>query len=489
MFGTSCGSHGLLAYPAMGMVLLWLITSSYLKVGATTRVAVPDDATSLLQLSTASTKEWSHSSAKWRKYSAKNSLAAVEKVVRMVMVENLGGNPEIEHGLTVQHGMHSAGTSRSDTQVLIVCFFVIGVVSFGWLAYWAMGAKYQADEESGWVSDKSTAGNCTPTKLALLSLSFAACSWGMNVVNKTLIHAFNAPCLVTGAQMCMTITGTLLLARDRISGSSDQVLKWSFIPLIFFGMLVSSFFTYKYLTLSMLMVVRNVGPIVTLPIESMVMPANMRPPITMQTILSLGMVLISTFIYCQRIETSISGLLMALLNMALAITDRVAQRRLLTTECKGLTTETCMLMNNAFGIVPTVILAFCLGEFQHAKAHDWFLSLNTVLLLLSGFIGTGICYFALAVQREVSATSFLVLQNVVRMAVVVVGVAVFLDPLQWPYQELGLFLSFAGAIWYGKSVAESTKDSHTEQDAAKASDEHETVKAAPIIVREESRAS
>merc|ERR1719263_597479 len=117
-----------------------------------------------------------------------------------------------------------------------------------------------------------------------------------------------------------------------------------------------------------------------------------------------------------------------------------------------------MLLNNGLGVIPTMILAFSMGELADVDVKVWFMSSTTVLLLLSGIIGTGLCYFALAVQKEIDATSFMVLQNTVRMAVVVVGIIVFADPLGWPWQVMGLAVSFSGAIWYGKAQNDAKKE-------------------------------
>jgi solute carrier family 35 protein len=280
----------------------------------------------------------------------------------------------------------------------------------------------------------------------------------MNVVNKALVQSLDAPTLVTAAQMFMTVFSTLLLARDRLQGDTAEVLKWSFVSLLFFGMLCSSFFSYKYLTLSMLMVIRNLGPIITLPIEYVIMSPDKRPVVNVQMILALSLVLVSSLAYFQKIEVSLAGIGFAFLNMVLAITDRITQRRLLTTECRSLSTETCMLLNNVLGMIPTLTLGLYLGEFKNARAAQWFMSADTILLVLSGIIGTGICYFALAVQREISATSFMVLQNGVRAAVVVVGVVVFLDPISWPWQIVGLALSFTGTLWYGRATVQGAQE-------------------------------
>eukprot|EP00928_Gymnodinium_smaydae_P081318 TRINITY_DN64867_c0_g1_i1.p1 TRINITY_DN64867_c0_g1~~TRINITY_DN64867_c0_g1_i1.p1 ORF type:complete len:394 (+),score=65.43 TRINITY_DN64867_c0_g1_i1:180-1184(+) len=294
-------------------------------------------------------------------------------------------------------------------------------------------------------------------KLVLNCASFAACSWGMNVLNKALVEEFATPCLVTGAQMLMTVVASLVLARDKLTLTGTLVRNWAFVPLLFFGMLVSSLFTYEYLTLSMLMVIRNLGPIVTIPIEKVVMPAGKKPNVTGTMFAALLIVFVGAVLYGGHVEFSWVGLCFSLLNMFLAIADRVLQRRLLTTECEGLSTESCVLLNNLFGFFPTCVLGLGLGEFMKFDATHWFFSSGTVLLLLSGAIGSGICYFAIAVQREISATSFMVLQNLARILVVFAGVRLFGDPIGNTLQVLGLALSFLGALWYGHAQLSAAK--------------------------------
>jgi solute carrier family 35 protein len=286
-------------------------------------------------------------------------------------------------------------------------------------------------------------------KMTLLCWSFGACSLAMNVLNKVLVTNLKSPALLTAAQMFMTLIGTLILVRHRLTGTTTQCLKWCFVPLLFCGMLLSSFLTYEYLTLSLLMIIRNVGPLVTLPIEYFIMPTDKCPYVTRRMIIALLVVLASTFLYVEGISVSSWGILFAVLNMLLAIADRVAQRRLLTTECKDLSLETCMFLNNSVGMVPILGFALATGEMNVFDTGALFSNMTTVLLVLYGVIGTGICYFALAVQREITATSFMVVQNAVRMAVVLFGIFCFADPIGWPYQVIGLVLSFVGTFAYG----------------------------------------
>merc|ERR1712226_1380680 len=109
-----------------------------------------------------------------------------------------------------------------------------------------------------------------------------------------------------------------------------------------------------------------------------------------------------------------------------------------------------MLLNNAIGCIPTVALGVAMSEAAQFDPKLWFKSTATLLLLLSGVIGSGICYFAIAVQREISATSFMVLQNAARMCVVVAGILIFGDRVDSLNKVTGLLVSFGGAFWYGR---------------------------------------
>lgn len=351
--------------------------------------------------------------------------------------------PNVDHhAFAFAHSWSSGNDDAISDRVLFVCGIVLAVLAISWASY---GLLIKAGKDA------------KTTKLTLLCVSFAACSWGMNVLNKALVEALKAPSLVTAAQMSMTVMGVLLLGRNQLTYDTQQILKWSFVPFLFFGMLVSSFFTYEYMTLSMLMVIRNLGPMITLPIERMVMPADKQPVVSQKMIMALLVILVGAVVYSGEITTSAAGFLFALLNMLLAIADRVAQRRLLTSECKNLSTETCVLLNNLLGCVPTVALGTAVGELSQFDSKLWFHTSATLLLILSGVIGSGICYFAIQVQREISATSFMVLQNTARLAVVFAGVMIFHDPLHRS-AALGLALSFGGAVWYGQTQLEAAAE-------------------------------
>jgi len=398
--------------------------------GNATDPSAAADASSILQHVVAGVKQHGHA---WKLH----LVSLIEQSENLASSSATHRSPVVEGGFNAHHAIHMLQPARSDEQVLLVGGFVIVVLSAGWAIFWLVTQHGREMRD---------------LKLVLLCVSFCATSWGMNVVNKSLVETLRAPALVTGAQMSMTVICSVIMSRSRFRGGRSEVLKWSPVPIIFCGMLLSSFLTYKYLTLSMLVIVRNLGPLIVLPIETYCMPADKRPCVTYQMLLALLVLLCGAFIYCTTIQVSFRGLTFAVLNLVLAIADRVVQRRLLTNECQSLSTESCMFLNNALGLIPTLIMGVYLGELTGFDWQLWFASSTAALLLLSGIIGSGICYFALATQREIAGTSFMVLQNAVRMAVVGVGVVVFHDPIGWPFQIGGLALSFFGALWYGKSL-------------------------------------
>merc|ERR1719240_1719185 len=106
-------------------------------------------------------------------------------------------------------------------------------------------------------------------------------------------------------------------------------------------------------------------------------------------------------------------------------------------------------------MIPTLALAFFTKEMAAATESsalpNWTDPKVLVLLVLSGAIGLGIGYYGFACQKAISATSFLVLQNVSKVAVVGCGIFFFHDPIKSPFAMAGLLLSLGGSYLYGKS--------------------------------------
>jgi len=303
----------------------------------------------------------------------------------------------------------------------------------------------------------------------LVVLGWASASVCAQVLNKTVVTIVEAPALITVWQMCVT---TVLVGvpcyRQLLDAPKGQLLIWMIVPFFFAAMLCTSSYTFEYMSLSFYTVVRTMMPLVVLPIERAVMPADKRPKLSGMVLMSMAITLGGAIMYGDGVgSVSVIGCLFAFANMVVAVADRVAQRRLLTTECSGLTSPACVLMNNIFGSIPALVLAGATHQISDMATPEgratWMDPCVLPLLVLSGAIGTGMGYLGLEVQRAISATSFFVLQNISRVAVIVCGIVFFQDPIKSPLDVAGLVFSVGGSIAYGKVQMSLQQQAQAEQ--------------------------
>merc|ERR1719478_351976 len=108
----------------------------------------------------------------------------------------------------------------------------------------------------------------------------------------------------------------------------------------------------------------------------------------------------------------------------------------------------CALVNNVLGILPMVFLAAVTDEIviwrsivaQTPKA-TW------CWVAISGFCGCSLGYFALLAQKVLSATSFIMLQNLNKIVAVLLGVTVMGDSMP-RLSAFGCGLSMLGSFYY-----------------------------------------
>lgn len=286
----------------------------------------------------------------------------------------------------------------------------------------------------------------------MVCITFGAMSLGMNVLNKSLVEALQAPSLITGIQMLATVGSMVAFNWRKLGEIQTKHAIWLVVPVLFSGMLLSSLFTFQYMNLSMYTIIRNLAPLVCLPIEMAVMPPKQRPTVNQGIIASLLITLVGAIIYgVDTASLTLLGLICVTLNMTLGISDRLIQRRLMVEECKDLPTEACAFLNNFVGLLPAILAAGLMGEINAAhgaKAASWTDPKVMTLLMLSCAIGLGISYFGLAAQRACTATSVMVLQNCVKVGVILVGVTFFGDSISSWQAVTGICLSLGGSLWY-----------------------------------------
>lgn len=291
----------------------------------------------------------------------------------------------------------------------------------------------------------------------LVSFSFSAASISMHTLNKACVSLTGAPSTLTTIQMAIAVVVTLAMNHKEVFGADrKKLLRWTIVPIFYAGMLNSSLLGYKYLTLSLVTVFRNLSPLVTMTVEGMIMPPEQRPKVTLPVVVSLLIMVAGAVLFTNgQADATWIGLALVTLNTLLAIGDRCVQRRLLVAECKDLPLSACMTLNNSLGMIPTFIMAMSMHEAQTYAEHqmNWTDPATLLLVALSGMFGMGIGFYGLMCQKAMTATSFQVLQNMSKVCVVGVGVVVFGDNMDSPTRQAGMALSLLGSVVYGLARA------------------------------------
>jgi len=289
--------------------------------------------------------------------------------------------------------------------------------------------------------------------IVLVGFSFDVTSISMHTLNKVCVSFTQAPAIVTVAQMMVALICFMLVYhREVLQADRSQMLRWCVVPIFYSSMLISSLFGYQTLSLTLVQLLRNCAPLLTMCIEQFTMPPEHRPKFTVPVVGALFMTIVGSVMYSCTLEAfSFMGLGIVMLNTILAILDRVVQRRLLVEECKDLPLQACMVINNSLGMLPTFAMAFLTHEFSLVDGHkaNWTDPGIIALLIMSGFMGLGIGIFGLMCQKAMSATSFQVLQNCAKVAVVGIGMNLFGDQVPNLIGAMGLFLSLGGSAFYG----------------------------------------
>lgn len=343
-------------------------------------------------------------------------------------------------------GSHSEGwfVSLSQAQHVDVIFILCVVIYCGITALWAFY----------WIICRQQSFLAGKLYTPLICISWGMTSVCMHVLNKATVERTQAPAAIATIQMAIAVGMMVPLAIfELFQVNLRQLSLWLVFPLFYGGAVCTSSFTYNYISLSLYAILRNLTPLIVMPIERLLMGEAKAPTITTTACLALLVNVAGAVLYVGGIQGfSWKGIAFAVLNVVLAVIDRFIQRRLLTEECKELPTKVCTLVNNAVGILPSIIVSLSSHEIQKARLENaaaWNQPHNIILILLSGIAGLAICYLGFECQRIMSVTSFYVMQNVSRVFLIVVGVLLFKDPLQTVAPILGMILSLGGSCVYG----------------------------------------
>ena len=274
---------------------------------------------------------------------------------------------------------------------------------------------------------------------------------------------FGSPVTILELQLLFTVTvlSTIFFWTLHF-GSRRDVWRWvSTVPLLYAGMLTSSMIAQLYASVGLQVMIRNLGPLVTLPIERV-----FNEPIIadFHTWASLLFTLIGIILYMwqsmqqgggtmkQQGDSShlAPGVLLMLINLVVAMFEKLYQRKLISIEPVDISKTGMLLLNNLGAILPVSLLLTIPPLNESRQWHEVWPKARLVdylLLLLSGICGVAIGWTAINAQQYVTATTMLVITNLNKVIVVTIGI-LFMGEVHTPLALCGIAMALVGGLWY-----------------------------------------
>eukprot|EP00931_Biecheleriopsis_adriatica_P073725 TRINITY_DN47958_c0_g1_i1.p1 TRINITY_DN47958_c0_g1~~TRINITY_DN47958_c0_g1_i1.p1 ORF type:complete len:359 (+),score=81.45 TRINITY_DN47958_c0_g1_i1:28-1077(+) len=285
--------------------------------------------------------------------------------------------------------------------------------------------------------------------------SWMVCSVGMMVFNKFAISAFPYPCTLTALQMFVSVVALLIFTGRSIRiGSARDVLRWSLIVPFFCGMLLTSMFALKDAPMTLVVVFRCLSPLFSLVIEQFY-PSPLR--INKETVFCIGLMIAGSLTYSSQLQAdSWRGISWVMLNMLLAICDRLLQRLMLAKDQHpvDISLTGCVLLNSLLGLVPMTAAVFLTGESSQApsalKALLSHAGTGSFTVVASCIVSVGISYTGVWAQTLISATSFLVLVNANKFVIILAEAFLMQQRVLNTVQLFGAVTTVLGGVLYGK---------------------------------------
>lgn len=295
--------------------------------------------------------------------------------------------------------------------------------------------------------------------------SWMLCSVGMMVFNKLAIQAFPMECTLVALQMSFAALMMLVCCwRSLHVGSMRDVLRWSMVVPFYTGMLLTSILALKHAPMTLVVVFRVASPLVSLMVERFY-PEPLR--ISPLMVLSMGLMFTGACMYTMHLpRSSLKGIEWVLLNIFLAVGDRLLQRLMLAKDqCPVDISKTGVtLLNNFLGMVPLLLVAFWKKEFAEVPAAVAKLDATGMIWVsCSCVVGVGISYCGIWAQSLISATSFLVLVNANKFAIIFLEAFIIGNKTLTPMQWMGASVTILAGIGYGKARELVEADSKNEK--------------------------
>jgi len=316
---------------------------------------------------------------------------------------------------------------------------------------------------------------------------FMVTSATMLVVNKRVVTHFHTPMLVVLVQNSFAVMVCVTYWYKTLHyGSRADALRFAkAVPIFYACMLCTSAVAQQYASLGMQIVIRNLGPLLSFPIERCFNEPLQQDAWTWASLLT---VLLGVCLYVdeslaltpyevkhakrQDPDHLAAGILLMVANMLFAIVERLYQRKLLAITPVDVSKTGMILLNNAVSLIPISALIYPIDfrtqeygtSYWHAPNCEWY---DYVLLAVSALCGVAIGWTSLNAQQYVSATTMLLITNLNKVVVIVYGM-IFLPEPDGPFAICGVLVAMGGGVWYALARQNLAKKSKAEKEALKA---------------------
>ena len=338
----------------------------------------------------------------------------------------------------------------------------------------------------------------TAAALLLSVLFFMLCSCSMLIVNKLALNALPLPFVVLTLQMAFAVVALCCAPCYLRFGSLQDVLRWCRgIPWLFAGMLGSSMLALNFASMAALVVVRNMGPLLALPIER---AYQEKIAVSVRSVAAMVVILAGVVLYMYNDVTldpanAALGLLYMFINLVLAIIHGLLTRRLLAVAPVDISSNGIVVLNNFCSLLP---MAFggVVNSNEWARLPEAAKKLGAgewALIVASCTVGLGISWAGINVQRYtsatrlgkgasytratprslprlplyryISATTMLVLTNLNKFVVIGFGIVFLGESDSWQ-AILGCITALGGGVWYAQERAALNRKKKEEEAAA-----------------------
>ena len=319
----------------------------------------------------------------------------------------------------------------------------------------------------------------------------------MLIVNKLALNALPLPFVVLTLQMAFAVVALCCAPCYLRFGSLQDVLRWCRgIPWLFAGMLGSSMLALNFASMAALVVVRNMGPLLALPIER---AYQEKIAVSVRSVAAMVVILAGVVLYMYNDVTldpanAALGLLYMFINLVLAIIHGLLTRRLLAVAPVDISSNGIVVLNNFCSLLP---MAFggVVNSNEWARLPEAAKKLGAgewALIVASCTVGLGISWAGINVQRcvaatilrnsgairrnsrrrippslyrYISATTMLVLTNLNKFVVIGFGIVFLGESDSWQ-AILGCITALGGGVWYAQERAALNRKKKEEEAAA-----------------------